>query len=142
MEIEILSWEQPHVVPLADRRFALAHPMTVVFRERGVEYHLTVPEGDETDLTTVPMPLEPVFPRDGVHRCAVVTHDYLCKYDGDLPEGCLQYHTGDGWKNSNRVFTPVEAHTIMRALMQAAHVATWRWLTAFYLVWMWSGNRW
>ena len=56
----------------------------LVYESDLVEGPITVPEGFETDLASIPRIFTPVFPKNGRHRPAAIVHDFLCR-EGIFP---------------------------------------------------------
>lgn len=80
----------------------------------GPGYRLTVPQGWESDLASVPKVLHPWLNSFQFGVAGPLAHDFVYEHGGRVPEGtCVPY----------RVFTRREADDLLLALMRAERVA-------------------
>ena len=77
----------------------------LVYKSDLLDEPVIIHTGFETDLSSIPRILTPVFPINGRHRAAAIVHDYLC-LEGEV-----------GRKLADRVF--LEA-------MRVSEVSSWR----------------
>jgi hypothetical protein len=99
----------------SDTGFELLAPLTY----RGNHQTFTVPEGQPTDLASVPATMRALFPPYGAYTSAAILHDYLWRVVA--PNGRILYRDADG---------------ILRQAMRTLGVGTVRRWT------MWAAVRW
>lgn len=83
---------------------------------------LTVPKGFRCDGASVPRYLWHLLPRDGMHRCAALIHDYL-----------YVNHSG---------YTRKEADFLFKSIMDDYGIVSWRAKLAYMAVRLFGGFFW
>lgn len=97
--------------------FKLDSPYRILWSDGGEEYRITVPEGYETDLSSIPRLARSIIPVVGRQNGPAVIHDYIYEpMDNDRPEG---QHQLEGW-------TKYEADSLFLEGMVAAKVNWYR----------------
>lgn len=102
--------------------YQLVEPLEV-FIPAGVGHiRITVPEGFETDLASVPRVLWPLMAASGPHQRAAIVHDFLYQSVTDVSRFL--------------------ADALFRDLMSALGVPLWRRVSAYYAVRAFGWRHW
>lgn len=81
--------KQPHIIPISDTVYQLNEDYEYVWITNNVVNKIKVPKGFRYDGATVPRILwsiTGILP-DGPHRAGTLLHDWIYKFEGNLPEG-------------------------------------------------------
>ncbi len=99
-------------------KWATVDPLSYEIGCKGSGLTITVPDGFETDLASIPRLLWPIFaPHDPRYAAAAVVHDYLYRWDG---------------------FTKVAADAVFYEAMRVLNVPRWRALIMYFAVRLWN----
>lgn len=114
--------EQPLIIPVQDTKedeylYRVYRECYFYFTIDDIEYRGLIPEGFESDGTSVPFLLQPIIKvaRDGLERAASWPHDYLYKNKGNIP---VYTTKGKKWVKINRSFTRAECDYILYRILQ------------------------
>lgn len=82
---------------LSANKWIVDAPLTFHFTKKGIQYAITIPKGEETDLASVPKAVQWFIPKSGIHNKAAVLHDKICR---DVVYGRTAYFYDSHWKRS------------------------------------------
>lgn len=82
---------------LSENKWAVDAPFSFHFVKKGIQYEITVPKGEKTDLASVPKMFQWFVPKSGIHNRAAIVHDKICR---DVVYGRTFYFYDSHWERS------------------------------------------
>lgn len=101
--------QRPHFSVGGKSKWILTKPC--VYMSPHIDYTVTVPEGFETDLASIPRMFTYILPINDRHRLAAVVHDYMYARRGVLP---------------GKIVTRKQADQVFYEAMMALKVPKWK----------------
>ena len=129
VEVAASKLPPPVVTYLGDGRWRLEADYTY----QDGAHTITVPEGFEFDLSSVPHAFWWLISPFDLSVVAPLMHDYLYKYGGNPPEGSIVPH---------RTYTRREVDDMFRTIMEREGVAAWRRRLAYWAVTVFGRGGW